>query len=228
VHLVTLPAISAVAFCPHPPLLLPGIAAGAEIETESLRFACDQAVGRLIETGPSQVVILGADGPPVSLRSFAPGLVDPDQTPGLVDPDRRRLPLALLVGEWLLSRQPHRPPSTSVRIGPDGAAIGPWPDMTAPTALLVMGDGSARRSVKGPGYLDERAQPFDDAVVDALANPARGALANLDLTLAAELLVAAAAVWVATAKLAGVDWHGEILYADAPYGVMYMVATWLP
>jgi hypothetical protein len=220
---VTLPAISAVAFCPHPPLLLPGIAAGTEIETESLRFACDQAVGRLIETGPSQVVILGADGPPVSLRSLAPGLVDSDQ---------RRLPLALLVGEWLLSRQPQCPPSIYVRIGPDGDAITPWPDMAGPTALLVMGDGSARRSVKGPGYLDERAQPFDDAVVDALANPARGALANLDLTLAAELLVAGAPAWMATAKLAGVDWqsdwHGEVLYADAPYGVMYMVATWLP
>jgi hypothetical protein len=219
VHLVTLPAISAVAFCPHPPLLLPGIAAGAEIETESLRFACDEAVGRLIETGPRQLVILGADGPPVSLRSFAPGLVDPDQ---------RRLPLALLVGEWLLSRQPQRPPSICVPIGPDGEAITPWPDMAVPTALLVMGDGSARRSVKGPGYLDERAQPFDDGVVDALANPARGALANLDLTLAAELLVAGAPAWVAMAKLAGVDWRAEVLYADAPYGVMYMVATWLP
>jgi hypothetical protein len=223
VHLVTLPAISAVAFCPHPPFLLPGIAAGAEIETESLRSACDQALRRLIETGPSQVVIIGADGPPVSLQSFAPGLADPAQ---------RKLPLSLLVGEWLLSRRPERPPSTCVPIGPDGEAIRPWPDMAAPTALLVMGDGSARRSVKGPGYLDERAQPFDDAVVDAVANPAPRALATLDLTLAAELLVAGAAAWVATAKLVGVDWHsdwdGEVLYADAPCGVMYMVATWLP
>lgn len=216
---MTLPAISAVAFCPHPPLLLPRIAAGAEIETQSLRFACDQAVGRLIETGPSQVVIIGADGPPVSLPSFAPGLVDPDQI---------KLPLSLLVGDWLLSRQPQRPPSTCVPIGPDGEAITPCPDLAAPIALLVMGDGSARRSVKSPGYLDERAQPFDDAVVDALANPAQGALANLDLTLAAELLAAGAAAWVATAKLAGVDWRGEVLYADAPYGVMYVVATWLP
>jgi len=219
VHLVTLPAISAVAFCPHPPLLLPEIAAGAEIETELLRSACDQALSRVIETGPSQLVVIGAAGPAVSRGSFAPGLGDPDQ---------RKLPLSLLVGDWLLSRQRSQVAVHYVPINPDGTASAPWPDMTVPTALLVMGDGSARRSVKGPGYLDERAQPFDDAVVDALTNPAPGALANLDLTLAAELLVAGAAAWVATAKLVGAEqWHGKVLYADAPYGVFYVVATWL-
>ena len=74
-------------------------------------------------------MIIGADGPPVSLPSFAPGLVDPDQT---------KLPLSLLVGDWLLSRQPQRPPSTCVPIGPDGEAITPCPDLAAPIALLVM------------------------------------------------------------------------------------------
>jgi hypothetical protein len=222
VHLVTLPAISAVAFCPHPPLLLPGIAAGAEIETQSLRFACDRALGRLFETSPSQVVIVGADGRAVSVGSFAPGLADPDP---------RTFPLSLLVGDWLLSRKPPQEQHcrvTYVPIEPDGTPNTPWPDMTEPTALLVMGDGSACRSVKGPGYLDERAQPFDDAVVDALAKAAPEQLATLDLALAAELLVAGAPAWVAAAKLVGGEWHGEVLYADAPYGVMYTVATWLP
>ena len=41
-------------------------------------------------------------------------------------------------------------------------------------------------------------------------------------------LVAGAAAWVATAKLVDAEqWHGEVLYADAPYGVFYVVATWL-
>jgi hypothetical protein len=217
---VTQPAISAVAFCPHPPLLLPAIAAGAEIETQLLRSACDRAVDRLIESGPSQIAIVGADGPLVSLRSFAPGLPDLGQ---------RKLPLAFLVGEWLLSRHGQRPASIHVPIGPEGKATMPWPDMTAPTALLVIGDGSARRSVKGPGYLDERAEPFDDTVVAALAKAAPDGLADLDLTLAAELLAAGAPAWVAAARaIADRTWQGEILYADAPYGVMYVVATWLP
>lgn len=217
-HLVTLPAISAVAFCPHPPLLLPGIAAAAEIETQSLRSACDRALDRLLETGPSHIVVVGADGPPVNVGSFAPGIGNPND---------RELPMSLLVGDWLLSRQPKALPATYLPISPDGTPKTRWPDMTAPTALLVMGDGSARRSVKGPGYLDERAQPFDDAVVDALAQAAPEQLANLDLALAAELLVAGAPAWVAAAQLVSGDWHGEVLYADAPYGVTYMVATWL-
>ena len=217
-HLVTQPAISAVAFCPHPPLLLPGIGAGAEIETESLRFACDKALDRLIGAGASQIVIVGADGPLVCVHSFAPGLADPGQ---------RRRPLAFLVAEWLLSRHDQRPAS-HLPVGPDGKATTPWPDMTVPTALLVMGDGSARRSLKGPGYLDERAEPFDDAVVAALAKAAPQQLADLDLRLAAELLAAGAPAWVATAQIVGDGpWQGEVLYADAPYGVMYTVATWL-
>ena len=43
------------------------------------------------------------------------------------------------------------------------------PGRAAAVALLVMGDGSARRSVKGPGFLDERAGPFDAEVSRALA-----------------------------------------------------------
>jgi hypothetical protein len=173
-----------------------------------------------METGPSQVIVVGADGPAVSVGSFAPGLDDGRERKG---------PLSLLVGDWLVSRQRHRPASIRVPIRPDGKATTPWPDMTAPTALLVMGDGSARRSLKGPGYLDERAEPFDDAVVAALAKAAPRELADLDLTLAAELLAAGASAWVATAELVGDrDWRGEVLYADAPYGVMYIVATWLP
>ncbi len=113
------------------------------------------------------------------------------------------MPLSLLVGDWLLSRRQGTAsvPVNYVPIQPDGTPNSPWPDLTEPTALLVMGDGSARRSVKGPGYLDERAQPFDDAVVDALANAAPEQLATLDLALAAELLVAGAPAWVAAAKL---------------------------
>ena len=34
---------------------------------------------------------------------------------------------------------------------------------------MLLGEGSARRTVKAPGYLDARAEPFDTAVADALA-----------------------------------------------------------
>jgi hypothetical protein len=220
VHLVTRPAVSAVAFCPHPPLLRPGIATGAEIETQSLRSACITAVDWLIGTSPNQLLVLGTDGPLVDWQGFAPGLMDPEFQP---------MPLSLQVGAWLLSGRALASEPAYVAIGSDGEPVAPWPELPGSTGLLVMGDGSARRSLKGPGYLDERAEPFDAAVVKAVGDGSPQALADLDLELADALLAAGAPAWVAAANLlrAG-NWCGDVLYADAPYGVMYTVATWLP
>lgn len=219
-HLVTRPAVSAVAFCPHPPLLRPGIATGSEIEMQSLRSACTKAIDRLIGTTPNQLLVLGSDGPLVEWSGFAPGLVDTDSQP---------MPLSLQVGAWLLSGRMLASAPIYVAIGPDGEPVTPWPDLPASTGLLVMGDGSARRSLKGPGYLDERAEPFDTTVLKALAAGSPQLLADVDLELAEALLAAGAPAWVAAAKLLGDDnWRADVLYADAPFGVMYTVATWLP
>ena len=95
--------------------------------------------------------------------------------------------------------------------------------------LLIMGDGSARRSAKAPGHLDERAFAFDDTVHRALSEGDTGALAGLDSVLAAELMVAGRAAWQVMA--ASVDREGaavraEIRYADDPFGVQYLVGVW--
>ena len=219
-HLVTRPAVSAVAFCPHPPLLRPGIATGSEIEMQSLRSACNKAIDRLIGTTPNQLLVLGSDGPLVEWSGFAPGLIDTDPQP---------MPLSLQVGAWLLSGRTLASAPIYVAIGRDGEPVTPWPDLPASTGLLVMGDGSARRSLKGPGYLDERAEPFDATVVKALADGSSQLLADVDLELAEALLAAGAPAWVAAAKLLRDDnWQADVLYSDAPFGVMYTVATWLP
>jgi hypothetical protein len=221
VHLVTGLAISAVAFCPHPPLLLPGIATGIEIETQSLRSACKTAVDRLNDGSPSQWLVIGADGPLVDSHGFAPGLIAADRQP---------MPLSLHVGAWLVSGRTLGSPPIYVAIGPEGEPVSPWPELPGSTGLLVMGDGSARRSLKGPGYLDDRAEPFDAAVVAALADGSPQSLADLDLELARQLLAAGAPTWKAAANLLGLEsnWSADVLYADAPFGVMYIVASWLP
>lgn len=179
------------------------------------------AVDRLIEASPNQVLVLGADGPAIVWQGFAPGLSDLDRHP---------MPLSLQVGAWLLSERTLGSPPSYLAIGRDGEPVTPWPDLPVSTGVLVMGDGSARRSLKGPGYLDERAEPFDATVVKALADGSPQSLADLDLELADQLLVAGAPAWKAAANLVGPDsrWHADVLYADAPYGVMYMVASWLP
>ena len=61
-----------------------------------------------------------------------------------------------------------------------------------------MGDGSARRSVSAPGYLDERAAPFDESVARAVRDGEPAALAALDPELAAELMADGRAAWLVT------------------------------
>ncbi|MFJ3198244.1 class III extradiol dioxygenase subunit B-like domain-containing protein [Streptomyces griseoviridis] len=93
-------------------------------------------------------------------------------------------------------------------------------------ALLVMGDASASRTLKAPGYLDERAAPFDAAVARAL-DADLAALRALDAPLARELKAAGRAPWQVLAGAAeGADLTGGLLYEDAPYGVGYLVASW--
>ncbi|GHG56960.1 hypothetical protein GCM10018980_43230 [Streptomyces capoamus] len=94
-------------------------------------------------------------------------------------------------------------------------------------ALLAVGDGSACRTLKAPGYLDERAAPFDAEVARALGAADAAGLEALDPGLARELQAAGRAPWQILAGAAeGADLTGSLLYEDAPYGVGYLVATW--
>lgn len=140
-----------------------------------------------------------------------------------------RLPRALSVGAWLLDDAgwtgERRYVGVPVDAAPDRcAALGYGLDAQA---LLVVADGSARRSLKAPGHLDERAQPFDEAVAAALRTADLDALAGLDPALAAELLATGRAGWqVAAAVGAGRAWASELLLHEAPYGVAWLVARW--
>ncbi len=101
------------------------------------------------------------------------------------------MPLSLQVGVWLSPGEPDF--SADVPRHQSGPrAGGPVADLPEPTGVLVMGDGSARRSLKGPGYLDDRAERFDATVVMALADGSPQSLAALDLELAHQLLAAGA------------------------------------
>ena len=145
---------------------------------------------------------------------------------------RDRLPLSLTVGAWLVNR------ALGPRSGAIGVAVGPvfFESRAAGqldgaigerVGLIVMGDGTARRSRAAPGYWDERAEGFDAAVLAALAAGDSAALAALDLRLAAELLCAGAPAWVAAGVLlSGMRMDAEVLYAEVPFGVQYIVAGW--
>jgi len=97
--------------------------------------------------------------------------------------------------------------------------------------LLVMGDGSACRGLRAPGYDDPRAEPFDGAVAGALARADAPALLSLDPALATQLRAAGRAPWqvlAGAAQATGGQWRGAVTYQAAPYGVAYLVAFWEP
>lgn len=215
--------IVAVAGCPNPPLLLRGITGRPVAEVEQLRAACLAAIGELLAAGPSRVVVIGG---------AAPG-----------EDDKA---LSIVVGRLLLNQAgcglpiehlviaADSPPADCLQAGRalagddnDGDSGDDSGDDSI--GLLVMADGSARRSLKAPGYLDPRAAPFDEAVEACLESGRLGGLAELDPALAAELLVAGRAAWqVLAGAVGGVAGSGRLRYSDDPFGVWYPVFSWRP
>jgi hypothetical protein len=218
---------------------VPEVASGAAPELDSARAACANAVAELVAARPDRLVVVGA-GP----------------TPSGVEVGRPDVPLSLAIGEWLLGpdQAPHlhqiatdAPPEACAI---QGRALAAAPDRVA---LLVMGDGSACRGPKSPGYDDPRAEGFDRAVADALAGADADALLAVVPELARELRCAGRAPWqfLAGALSASVNgpsvngpsvngpsvngpsanghrWRGEVYYNEAPYGVAYFVAIMRP
>ena len=65
----------------------------------------------------------------------------------------------------------------------------------ARTALLVIGDGSARRGPRAPGHFDQRAAAFDAEVERAVRAGDTRALLDVDPALARELMATGRPAW---------------------------------
>ena len=92
-------------------------------------------------------------------------------------------------------------------------------------AMLVMGDGSARRVLHLHGVPDPQAESYDAGVAAALAAADADRLAGLDPR-DGELMVAGRAAWqVLAGAAAGARLRG-LLFAAAPLDVGYLVASW--
>ncbi|MFI5907357.1 hypothetical protein [Dactylosporangium sp. NPDC051541] len=221
-------SLVAAAVCPHPPLLVPELAAGAASELDDLRAACRAAVARLANASVDSLIVVGSDTTTVRREPPFGGTLLPwgvDLPIG--DPTGDQLPLSLLIGAWL------RPGAGNFQTVAADAGPGECARLGRKLAgeadrvgLLVMGDGSACRTEKAPGFFDARAESFDAAVSAALARADADALAAIDPALAAELLAAGRAPWQVLAGAKDRDLRGEVLYDSAPYGVAYFVATW--
>ena len=220
-----------VAFCPQPPLLVPEVAGRAAEETAAVRRACRDAVEAMLAARPQVVVVVGR-GVPDGVRYGAGDVGDlrgygvDREIPfsGPVRPGGRRLPLAHTLGAWLLDGAGHG--GARIGVGPADLS-GVLTTLSGAVGVLAMGDGSARRTLKAPGYLDPAAEPFDGAVAAALEAGDPAALAALDPAAEQWLLAAGVPTWRAVgAALSGRRVAGRLHAHEAPYGVGYLVADW--
>jgi len=155
----------AAAVCPHPPLLVPEVAAGAAPELAALRAACADAVERIVAARAKLLVLVGAGEPggeraadawgtlapygvdvPVRLepRRFgappttphAKAAAPPVQSPPGSAPGPTTLPLSLTIGAWLLARSSWDGPVVTYVVAGD----------TSVAACADLGASLARRS----------------------------------------------------------------------------------
>ncbi|HSZ40459.1 MAG TPA: hypothetical protein VK817_10915 [Trebonia sp.] len=230
------------ALCPSPPLLARELT-GRDVALPDLRDACATAVALLLAAGPDTVTVVGGApatatwgaGDRLDLAAFAPVLRGrvPGGTPGLPAPvglGAMLLDEAGYDGPLVLQAVGQSAPADEcVRLGASLAAAGER------TGLLVMGDGTAKRTPKAPGHFDERAEPFDASVEKAVRSGDMPALAALDAGLARDLMATGRAAWQVLAGALGAAMSpsassspGEVLYSGAPYGVSYLVAVLEP
>jgi hypothetical protein len=223
--------IIAAALCPAPPLLARELS-GGDVVLPELREACREAMAELVASGPEVIAVVGAGArtgtwdaaSTMDLHAFAPAPSIPAGTPGL--------PAALGLGALLLDQAGYtgyrvlqaisedEPPAACLALGEE---LGQAPQRTA---LLAMADGSARRSRRAPGHLDERSAGFDAAVERAVRAGDLDALAAVDPVLARELMATGRPAWqVLSGAMTGLRPAVTVRYCGDPFGVAYLVAS---
>jgi hypothetical protein len=230
--------ITEAALCPWPPLLVRELT-GADPVLPELRDACAAAVAALLAGGPDVVAVV-APGPATTtwpsdgqLNVAAFGGRPPAGT-GVRD-GRPALPPAAGMGAYLLDQAAYRGPRVIWTVSEDETPAGCrklGAELAATgrrTALLVLGDGSARRGAKAPGAFDERAAGFDAEVERAVRAADLDALLAVDPVVARDLMATGRPAWqVLAGALAGVAPAAQVRYAGDPFGVMYLVASFWP
>ena len=243
--------VIAAAVCPWPPALAAELT-GPDADIQRLRDACAQAVGRLVRTRPDLVAVIGpaqvtrtwAPDSRLDLSVFAPAPGPASALAGARSTGQSgarsgdpALPPSLGIGALLLDQAGYRGPGRRVlqAVAEDeapaacaelGAAIG---SSSRRVGLLVMGDGSARRSPRAPGHLDPRAAAFDAGTERALRQADFHALLAMSPGMASELMATGRPAWqVLAGALRETRATTDVLYSDAPFGVGYLVAYLQP
>ncbi len=166
------------------------------------------------------------------VRSDHPAVAPIELAPG-GGPDVEDFSTGTLVAAHLLTTAAITAPASSVEIERDAdqaaVELAGRAGSVARVALLVIADGAACHGDTAPGRRDDRAAPFDDMIVRALADGDPGALAVAcaDRELSAALLAGVDPLQVLAQVTAGCPpSDARVLYSGAPMGVGYVVASW--
>lgn len=228
--------LTAAALCPAAPLLARELT-GADPVVPELRQACREATDTLVQADPDVVVVVGAGERTrawdaararLELSRYAPAL----GAGAAASTSAETLPIALGLGSRLLDEAGYHGRRELQEVGADEpatvcAALGAsLARAAALVALLIMADGSARRSRKAPGYLDERSEAFDAEVGRAFRDGDLPALLEIDAGLASDLMAGGRPAWQVLAGAAdGFRPACAVRYDDDPFGVAYLVAS---
>ncbi|MCH5642485.1 MULTISPECIES: hypothetical protein [unclassified Gordonia (in: high G+C Gram-positive bacteria)] len=242
--------LAAVVFEPSAPLLVPEVAGPAATDTVAVRAAAVSALASAT-TGCDKWIALGATDcggsgqmpTPSEVGTFARFGVDVSVTltagrtdPHAVDPE---MSLSMLVAAWLRGQSGIdrcRPVLVGADTSAAGCAVvgrGLATEIAASDerfGVLVVGDGATALSAKAPGGgLRESAVVLQKVIDEAMAGPEPERLAALSEPECEAEGVAGRVAWqVAAALCTGLAVRSEVLYADAPFGVGYTVARWIP
>ena len=188
---------------------------------------------QLVVVGPGKPREYDAAGP-VTFAGFGRDVV----VPTLVEGRRgeRGLPTPIMVARYLASRDvaahaAHVDLWASARwittSGVDASVLGDQLRAEGTrVALILVADGADCHGPKAPRAEDTRAQAYDDGVCAALASGEPGQLAQIDVDLGDELGATGQLVWPVLVAAAGGHRIGKVLWAGAPYGVGWAVASW--
>ncbi|WP_413617118.1 hypothetical protein QBL07_016115 [Gordonia rubripertincta] len=235
--------LAAVVFVPSAPLLVPELAGPSAFDTEPVRSAVRDALADVASTGIDRWVVVGASDAPVEgpveesgSGSFARFGVDVR----VVVSDRTgpRMSLSALIGAWLrqwaslgqtstwiVGRETS--PAECAAIGADLAArLG---ESAERIGLLVVGDGSTALTKAPGGGRRDSAVALNDSIVAAIGAADIAALLDLEAAPCNTEGVGGRVAWqvaAAAVESCGSGVVAKTSYADAPFGVGYVVATW--
>ncbi|WP_439032726.1 hypothetical protein [Gordonia terrae] len=242
--------LAAVVFVPSAPLLVPEVAGPGAHDTYPVRRATLEAVTG-VAAGVDRWIMVGTadDATPGLIAEPARGTFarfgvdvavtvgEPVTIDGPTSGAGRRMSLSVLIAGWIAGCASLGPltvcsvgaataPADCLAIGADlGAAL---INSAERIGVLVVGDGSTALTDKAPGGgRRESAVALNSSIVAALASADTTALAELDPRDCESEGVGGRPAWQVAAGIVGDRLVRPFLtFAEAPFGVGYLVATW--